>query len=118
MHLKNNVRAGFDEFRLTRTKNFRRLARRVSDQKIARQRTRVRFLFRFHLRSREENSRFLSAKPLRAGLSHKRNNVMHDHSIRRPNFRRLHPRILRKSRWNDYVLIINDSRSGNIERLR
>src|SRR5256885_11030899 len=85
VHLKNNVGTRFDQFRLTRPKNFRGLPRSISDQKIAGERTRVRLLLCLYLRRREKNSRLLSAEPLRTRLTHERNNVMHHHPSRRPH---------------------------------
>src|SRR2546425_10181046 len=51
VHLKDNVRAGFDELGLTGTKNFGRLTGSVANEEIAGKGAGVRLLFCFDLRS-------------------------------------------------------------------
>src|SRR6476620_6761654 len=61
VHLEHDIRAGLDQFRLSWTKDLRRLAGRVADEKVTGQRARIGLFFCLHLRSDEENARLLAA---------------------------------------------------------
>jgi len=69
MHLEHDVGAGFDQLRLPGKQNLGRLARRVSDQKIAGQRADFRLCIRADFGRREEDAGRLAPEPLRFRLS-------------------------------------------------
>src|SRR4030095_12686501 len=104
VNLENNVRAGFDEFGLSGTKNFRRLAWRIADKKITGQRAGVRLLLCFDLRRGKKNSGLLSAEPLGIWFANKRNDVMDHRAIGGTNFRGLDPLVFAEAGGNNHVL--------------
>jgi hypothetical protein len=64
VNLEDDVGASFDEFGLARAQNFGGLPGRVSHEEVAGEGAGVRLLFRFHLRSGEENAGLLVAEPV------------------------------------------------------
>ena len=118
VHLKNNVRAGFDELGLTGTKNFGRLAGSVANEKIAGKGTGVGLLFCFDLRSSEKDAGLLSTEPVRAGFAHVRNDVMNHHAIGGANLGGLNPFVFGESGGNDDVLVVDHAGSGHVVRDR
>src|SRR5262245_8938126 len=104
--LEDDVRAGFDELGLARLKDLGGLAGRVADQEIAGERAGVWLLLGLYLRRREENARSLTAKPVRIGLAHERDDVVDDHTVGGTNFGGLHPHVLSEARGHDDVLVV------------
>ena len=118
VHLKHDVGAGLDELSLSGPQDFRRLARRVADQKIAGERAGFRLFISAHLRRREEDASRLAPEPLRFRLADVRDEVMHDLPRGGADFRRLNPAIFSEVRRDDDVLIFDDATRRDLEGQR
>ena len=118
VHLEHDVRAGLDQFSLSGLQNLRRLARGVTDQKIAGQRANFRLFIGGDLRRREEDAGRLASEPLRFRLADERDEVMHDLPLGRTHFRRLNPAVFSEARRDDDVLILDDAARRDVEGQR
>src|SRR5580658_7400674 len=117
MNFKNDIGTGFDELALAGMEYFGGLARSITDEKIARQRTGVRFFVNFRRRSHKKDAFLLVLEVIRSGFAEVSDDVVNDRAVRWPNFEHLHPFVFGKTGRHNYVLIVDHSRSRDRERL-
>src|SRR5439155_137424 len=106
VHFKDNVRTSFDQLAFAGMENFRRLAWRITDEKIAGQGARVRLLIRLCWRRDEKCAGLLILEVIGSGLAEVRDDVMHHRAVGRPHFEHLHPLVFLKAGGNEDVLVL------------
>ena len=98
-------------------KNFRGLAWRITDEKIAGQGARVRLLIRLCRRRDKKYAGLLILEVIRSGFAEVRNDMMHHRAVGRPHFEHLHPLVFLEASRNDDILIVDHAGGRNGKRL-
>ncbi len=109
MDLKNNVGTSLDQLGLSGLELFRRLARSVPNEKIARELARVLVLVSLYFLGHERDARLGVLEPSGSGLADERNNMVHVGAVSRPRFGELNPAIRLERRGDQDVLILDGS---------
>src|ERR1700737_5548426 len=107
MDLQNDVGTGLDQLSLSGLELFRRLARSVAHQEIAREFAGVLVLVSLYFLGHEGDSRLGVPEPSGSGLADERNNMVHMGAVPRPRFRELNPAIRLERRRDQDVLILD-----------
>ena len=113
MQLKNQIAPGFDQLRLSRRQQLRKIARTIASQKLAWHTATM--IMRIQ---RKRRSQRLSCQPTRTRLAHADNNVMRMHPVARTHFRQSHPRVLLEMCRQNHILIRQHAGNGHIKGLR